>query len=44
MGILYIGVTDNLPTRILAHQSGTGSEFCKRWGLPLGSCRTVRSD
>ncbi|MBD3747597.1 MAG: GIY-YIG nuclease family protein [Sphingopyxis terrae] len=33
MGILYIGVTDNLPTRILAHQSGTGSEFCKRWGL-----------
>ena len=33
MGILYIGVTDNLPARIFAHRSGTGSEFCKRWSL-----------
>jgi len=33
MGILYIGVTDNLPTRIFAHRSGTGSEFCRKWGL-----------
>ena len=27
IGILYIGVTDNLPFRISAHRSGTGSEF-----------------
>jgi putative endonuclease len=33
MGILYIGVTDNLPARIFSHRSGTGSEFCKKWGL-----------
>ncbi|WP_414714602.1 GIY-YIG nuclease family protein [Sphingopyxis sp.] len=30
MGIVYIGVTDNLPARIFAHRSGTGSEFCKK--------------
>ena len=35
MGILYIGVTDNLPARIFAHRSGTGSEFCRKWGLNL---------
>ncbi len=33
MGILYIGVTDNLPARIFAHRNGTGSEFCKKWHL-----------
>ncbi|MEQ8310879.1 MAG: GIY-YIG nuclease family protein [Sphingopyxis sp.] len=33
MGVLYIGVTDNLPVRISAHRARTGSEFCKRWGL-----------
>lgn len=33
MGILYIGVTDNLPARIFAHRSGIGSEFCRKWGL-----------
>jgi len=33
MGVLYIGVTDNLPVRIFAHRSGTGSEFCKKWDL-----------
>ncbi|ENY81591.1 GIY-YIG nuclease family protein [Sphingopyxis sp. MC1] len=33
MGILYIGVTDNLPARITAHRSGTGSEFCRKWQL-----------
>jgi putative endonuclease len=31
MGILYIGVTDNLPARIFAHRTETGSEFCKKW-------------
>ena len=33
MGILYVGVTDNLPARIFAHRSGAGSEFCRRWNL-----------
>jgi len=33
MGILYIGITADLPARIFAHRSGTGSEFCKRWDL-----------
>ena len=33
MGILYIGVTDNLAARIFAHRSGTGSEFCRKWNL-----------
>ena len=33
MGILYIGVTNNLPARVFTHRSGTGSEFCKKWDL-----------
>lgn len=33
MGILYIGVTADLPARIFAHRSGTGSDFCKKWDL-----------
>lgn len=33
MGILYIGVTADLPARIFAHRSGTGSDFCKKWNL-----------
>jgi putative endonuclease len=32
-GTLYIGVTSNLPARILQHREGIGSEFCKRYGL-----------
>jgi putative endonuclease len=32
-GTLYIGVTSNLAARVLQHREGTGSEFCKRWGL-----------
>ncbi|HWW57996.1 MAG TPA: GIY-YIG nuclease family protein [Sphingopyxis sp.] len=32
-GILYIGVTDNLSARISQHRTGTGSGFCKKWGL-----------
>lgn len=33
MGVLYIGVTADLAARIVAHRSGTGSEFCRRWDL-----------
>ncbi|KTE02306.1 excinuclease ABC subunit C [Sphingopyxis sp. H038] len=33
MGILYIGVTADLPARIFMHRSGTGSDFCKKWDL-----------
>ncbi|WP_260582776.1 GIY-YIG nuclease family protein [Sphingopyxis sp. PET50] len=33
MGILYIGVTADLPARIFAHRSGQGSDFCKKWQL-----------
>ena len=32
-GTLYVGVTSNLPSRILQHRSGTGSDFCARYGL-----------
>lgn len=34
-GTLYIGVTSNLPARIHQHRSGTGSDFCARYGLTL---------
>ena len=32
-GTLYIGVTSNLPARVLQHRSGEGSAFCKKYGL-----------
>jgi putative endonuclease len=32
-GELYIGVTSNLAARILQHRQGTGSAFCRRYGL-----------
>ncbi len=32
-GILYIGVTGDLPARIAQHRRGEGSAFCRRWGL-----------
>ena len=32
-GTLYIGVTANLPARIVQHRSGEGSAFCRRHGL-----------
>ena len=32
-GTLYIGVTTNLAARTFQHREGTGSEFCKRYGL-----------
>jgi putative endonuclease len=33
MGILYIGVTTDLASRAFAHRNGSGSHFCKKWGL-----------
>jgi putative endonuclease len=32
-GTLYVGVTTNLAARIRQHKSGTGSDFCARYGL-----------
>jgi putative endonuclease len=32
-GVLYIGVTADLPSRIHAHKNGRGSIFCKRYNL-----------
>ena len=31
-GTLYIGVTSDLPGRLLQHQTGTGSKFAARYG------------
>ena len=32
-GVLYVGVTANLPARIMQHRQGTGSAFCRKYGL-----------
>jgi len=32
-GILYLGVTDNLPRRIWEHREGVAAGFTKRYGL-----------
>ena len=32
-GVLYIGVTADLAARVAQHQNGTGSIFCKKYGL-----------
>ncbi len=32
-GTLYIGVTADLPARIVQHRDGEGSGFCRRYGL-----------
>ena len=32
-GVLYIGITADLPARVWQHKSGTGSAFCRRYGL-----------
>jgi putative endonuclease len=32
-GTLYIGVTNNLATRLELHRSGEGSEFVKQYGI-----------
>jgi len=32
-GTLYIGVTSNIAARAYQHRTGTGSDFCKKYGL-----------
>ena len=32
-GTLYVGVTADLAARMEQHRAGTGSKFCKRYGL-----------
>jgi len=32
-GVLYIGVTADLGTRVAQHRNGTGSAFCRRYNL-----------
>ena len=32
-GVLYIGVTADLPARIMQHRNGKGSAFCRRYGI-----------
>jgi len=32
-GAMYVGVTADLPSRIDQHRTGSGSDFCKRYGL-----------
>lgn len=32
-GVLYIGVTSDLATRLHQHRTGTGWAFCRRYGL-----------
>lgn len=32
-GVLYIGVTADLATRVVQHREGRGSSFCRRYNL-----------
>ena len=32
-GVLYIGVTSDLASRVMQHRKGTGSKFCARYQL-----------
>ena len=32
-GAMYVGMTSDLAARIFQHRNGTGSDFCKRYGL-----------
>jgi len=32
-GTMYVGVTSDIAARIHQHRNGTGSDFCKRYGL-----------
>lgn len=32
-GVLYIGVTADLPARVAQHRAGEGSSFCRRYRL-----------
>jgi putative endonuclease len=34
-GVLYVGVTADLPSRIMQHREGKGSDFCRRYNLSL---------
>ncbi|MBU0823537.1 MAG: GIY-YIG nuclease family protein [Alphaproteobacteria bacterium] len=34
-GVLYIGVTADLPARIYQHKTGQGSAFCRKYGLTI---------
>ena len=34
-GVLYIGVTADLAARMHQHRAGTGSAFCRRYGLAM---------
>lgn len=34
-GVLYIGVTADLPARIYQHKTGQGSTFCRKYGLKI---------
>jgi len=34
-GVLYVGVTAQLPTRIVQHRDGKGSAFCRRYNLTM---------
>ena len=32
-GVLYTGVTADLPARMAQHRAGAGSAFCRRYGI-----------
>ena len=32
-GVLYVGVTADIAARAVQHRNGTGSAFCKKYGL-----------
>ncbi|WP_395327699.1 GIY-YIG nuclease family protein [Novosphingobium sp. BL-8H] len=32
-GVLYVGVTSNIAARMMQHRAGTGSAFCRQYGL-----------
>jgi len=32
-GVLYVGVTSDLTARMTQHRAGTGSAFCRKYGL-----------
>lgn len=32
-GTLYVGVTANMHQRLMQHRDGTGSRFCRRYGV-----------
>ncbi len=34
-GTLYVGVTNDLPNRVLRHRAGTGSTFTRRYNVHL---------